>query len=526
MAASPSPPFNRRVRVLVEVVDDDDEEALARELLGAEGWLVRDASASEADPIGERRRGFVVEVRMQGARRGARRAAEKRVARVAERAKLALWVRQALVLEPPHQRRTAYEVRLSPPDEGRFLARWTLRAARWLGGAQGQRSITRPGTPDKQAARSELANSPLKGSRPFNQEAEFLHGPADVADDEPDTSQDTRPETAGADGFLALCLSIAAFVGTFMVGLACGGVFHQWDSPWRWALLAPTALLSGPMGSVFGAYATRRSARLAAGAGGAAASFAFGYMLLSASPVDDGDVLVFLPLSFLGGGIAVWMLFGIWQAIAHSWFSRNAHWLVPALVVPVPLVLMWFGKVLFAVYLDYVFGIPAGAVPLPQWSLFLVTLRPVGVATGCALFFLAVAGWARYTYLSGPGDRMPSLFLPLLTLLYVITALSFGLLAVGEAAYDTAEAVQQGKQPAAYFGLDPALMCVRPLGDELSVYNGPLSTDRPVLTFGSAGDRVWLWGPQESSGAEDRWAASSVRLEDVSLTAPKHDGGC
>ncbi|WP_030778290.1 hypothetical protein [Streptomyces sp. NRRL S-920] len=126
--------FNRRVRLLVEVPDHPDELALAEELLVAEGCVVRAATAHEAARVGQRRAGLVVEVRLRGARRGARRAAVHRVERLAERRSLALWVRESTLCTPPRERRTRYHVRLAPPTEGSPVARRVLRLARYLTG--------------------------------------------------------------------------------------------------------------------------------------------------------------------------------------------------------------------------------------------------------------------------------------------------------------------------------------------------------------------------------------------------------
>ncbi|MEU9880773.1 hypothetical protein [Streptomyces phaeochromogenes] len=52
---------------------------------------------------------------------------------------------------------------------------------------------------------------------------------------------------------------------------------------------------------------------------------------------------------------------------------------------------------------------------------------------------------------------------------------------------------------------------MKPLARQISVFNGPLDGERPLLTFGPSGDRVWLWDPR-------RTESLSVRLEDVIVT--------
>ncbi|WP_274557118.1 hypothetical protein [Streptomyces spiramyceticus] len=258
---------------------------------------------------------------------------------------------------------------------------------------------------------------------------------------------------------------------------------------------------------------------------GASAFFQYlGYQLLLALPASGAELLWRIPLTVLGVGLAAWTVLGLRWALASSWFSRNANWLVPAVIAPLYFLLPWFGRLLYTLYLTVGFGIPVEAVPVTTYSMMYAALKPVGLAAGFALLFVAAAGWARHAHWGRvPGGGIPSFIFPVVAVQYILTALIVGLITAGSAWGDAAEAVRSGRNPAGYYGLHGTLMCVTPHSKDIAVYNGPLITDRAVLTFGSTGERIWLWGLQDTAHGKGRWAATSVRLEDISL-APSRAG--
>ncbi|MFE5996855.1 hypothetical protein ACFQ6C_08165 [Streptomyces sp. NPDC056454] len=516
--------FNRRVRILIEVPNEPDETALVEELLAAQGWPVRKATPEERTPIAFPRTGMVVEVRLRGARRGARRAAVRRVESLASRAKAPLWVRQSVLLEYPRDRRTLYRVRPRPSEQGAPPARGLLRLVRQIDGSHDRRALSLAGPPDRARALSELRASRL-GGRPFDADREELHGPADPPDaaDPPDPWLD--PGTPG--GLWSLALTAAAYVLCALVCLAAGGVVQALDTPWRWLGLVPAAGAAVVAGMLVTEAPGRRRRPLAL-LGGVAVGGVFvcaGYLLLAAIGMTGGSVglkvLITPPAVLMGLAIG----YGVYWALVPSWFSRHASWLVPALLAPSLLLLPWFGRLLYTVYLTMGFGIPVESVPLTTYSMMYAALKPMAVAAGCALFFVAVAGWARHTYWGRmPGESAPTFLLPLTGLQYVVTALLFGMLSAGYAWGDAADAVRAGQAPPGYYGLRGVLMCVKPKEPDIAVYNGPLVTDRPVVTFGASAERVWLWAPPRQGSGSDQGRAMSVRLEDVTLTRPAAAG--
>ncbi|MFJ9912947.1 hypothetical protein [Actinacidiphila glaucinigra] len=166
----PAVPFNQRVRLLVEAVDQADELALAQGLMEARGWAVRRAGREDAPATADGGRvALVVEVRLSGSRRRAEKAACGAVERLARTHQLALWVRDAALVMRPDDPRTEYRVIRRPgAGTGRRdrLARWWAAC----GGRGAHRLLRLPAGLTREAVERELAERPL-GGRTFTSEA-------------------------------------------------------------------------------------------------------------------------------------------------------------------------------------------------------------------------------------------------------------------------------------------------------------------------------------------------------------------
>ncbi|MFJ6480051.1 hypothetical protein ACIQK6_07935 [Streptomyces sp. NPDC091682] len=195
----------------------------------------------------------------------------------------------------------------------------------------------------------------------------------------------------------------------------------------------------------------------------------------------------------------------------HSWFSRNANWVVPALVPALALSLPWFGGLLHTTYLRCGFGIPSEAIQVSVYWSYAASLKPVGIAAGLALVVVSFAGWMRHYHQWVNARGVVRVGVPLMSLFVVGITLVAGLLGAQVAASRAQTAAASGRDPAPYYGVEGTLVCVKPLNKEIAVFNGPLATTRPLLTFGPSGDRIWLWDPQ-------RGKSLSARLEDVVVT--------
>jgi hypothetical protein len=112
MAAAPATPFDHRVRVLVEIRDDPDEIALAKEVVAGYGWPMREPRPGEG-PAGGVAASYVaqvVEVRLLGARRGIAAQAVHELDRVAHSTGLSLVVREAALIRRPVEPSDEWEV--------------------------------------------------------------------------------------------------------------------------------------------------------------------------------------------------------------------------------------------------------------------------------------------------------------------------------------------------------------------------------------------------------------------------------
>ncbi|MDX3353270.1 hypothetical protein PV703_08035 [Streptomyces sp. ME01-24h] len=166
----PAVPFNQRVRLLVEAVDQPDELALAQGLMEARGWAVRRAGREDAPATaGGGRVALVVEVRLSGSRWRAERAACGAVERLARTHQLGVWVRDAALLLRPDEPRTEYRV-IRRPGAG---AGWRDRLARWwaaCGGRGAHRLLRLPDGLGREAAEREISER-LLGGVPFTTDA-------------------------------------------------------------------------------------------------------------------------------------------------------------------------------------------------------------------------------------------------------------------------------------------------------------------------------------------------------------------
>lgn len=162
-------------------------------------------------------------------------------------------------------------------------------------------------------------------------------------------------------------------------------------------------------------------------------------------------------------------------------------------------------------YLKAGFGVPSEAIQVSVYWSYAASLKPIGIALGLAVVVLAVAGWMRHYHQWVHARGMVRIGVPLMSLFVIGISLTAGLLGAETAANRARTAAASGETPAAYYGVQGSLVCVKPVSKDIPVFNGPLAATRPLLTFGTSGDRVWLWDPRRDE-------ALSVRLEDVVVT--------
>ncbi|MEV6109604.1 hypothetical protein AB0M28_33590 [Streptomyces sp. NPDC051940] len=507
-----------RVRMLLEAVDDPAETERAVELLRARGWTAWRAEAADSPPPARpRRTALIADLRLNGARRRALRAAADEVERLARRHELGLWVRDVSFVEWERPPRVTYHAHRKATRAGDGLL---ARAEAWwirLGGADLGRALhVAPGTSREDVGR-ELAGRTLAGPA-FEEDGHAVRVPSYSDEDPPPrgTPEERRAYLVSAAGAGAGALL------AILCGMAVG-----WTWGW-WALLPAVLGFAGvhPVGR-WAKEARDKPLRvqLATGALVVALFEGFGAFVVRLSDREPAFWLAVVLLM----GIAGFSLAGVWMALRGTFVVRHAVWILPLLVPVAFSMITWLGELMHTAYLDEL-GIPVGAVPSAGVGRLLVALEPLGLALGAALFFTAIAGWLRHFHFTKGENRFFAVAVTaLLVVAYVLAAIGIGLDQAADAAHGAERAAGHHRDPAWYFGLDGHLVCAAPVGtDPIAIDNGPLPTDHPVLTYGAGGDWIWLWDPERwDPEREDARAALAVRREDVVLEpAPDGAGHC
>lgn len=498
-------PFNRRVRLVVEVRDDQDELELATGVFAAQGWGVRPARDADAVTPDEGYTGLIVEIPIHGSRWTARSTAAERLTSLARRRKIDVWVRETkLIPSTSEKRHTTYHVhRRVPDDAGPVLRRL---AEHWIavGGADVRHTLHLRGEYSDEQREQALAELEARtlGGRPFDRETHDIRlaigarpgpGPAEPHRD---------PRT------------IAVACAVVLVCVAFGLVVGALTTPWRFTALAVPAALCWPVGAWMTSNAPLpRLVRLGCGV-------LLTGLLTFAGWLFGSSQATGLPGLFAGLGATLGLGvtgLGLWYALSRSWFSRNVQWFLPVLAAPVPFVMPWVGAFLHTVYLEDMFGIPADTVHVAFYWQYAVAARPLTTAVACGLVLLALGGWARHFNVQAGISGFLRWVLVLAGLVSVLTVAQISLHDVEKAARRAMDAAAAGRRPPSYFGLQGELVCVEPLSPRIPVINGPVPTGRPVLSFQASGDTVWLWDPAPSRGEDSTRHAVRVRAEDVAL---------
>jgi hypothetical protein len=488
-------PFRNRVRVLTEVLDDANEIALVKAAFESKGWLVRRPGEDEVRGLpGKDRVWLVVEVRFGGYPRGGARVAVKRVEEAADRFHLGIWVRYAEVIRFPREPERTYYI-----DKGakRSSTEHVVlqRVLRLADRPQTTRLIRLPACVREADVRAELArhapNSPFDPYRDSIRPAVqgLPEGEGEVLDP---GSPSWRMRLVGVVLAISLGVPVAWMPGTmwklFLVVLAC---------------LTTTAAFgsAAPAGQ-------KAAQRLSIGLAFALEITLPSILLGTAIHREQAPPLIIAAYVFITGP-------GMVHALRNWGLSRHLSWLIPLAVTVLAPVALGLGGMFDIEYLGHRFGIPAGAVSLPTYWRVAIITKPI--LFGIAVFLLLVAclGWAHYFDLFSTDTvtrGLTVLIAASIASLSLLTAISIGLESVDNAAQVAAADARAGRQPAAYFGLQGTLICVRPVNSPIAVYNGPLPANRPVLSFGFTGTQLWVWDPKSVR-------AISVPMQDVT-TAP------
>ncbi|MEU4270801.1 hypothetical protein [Streptomyces sp. NPDC026092] len=451
---------------------------------------------------------MLVEVRLHGARFRAVQAAASEIEELARRHQAGMWVVDAALIghELSVDHRTVLHAYHRPPEiEPDSSERPDLRSQLFiwrtlLGLVTSVRIVKLEGRPHVGAVADRLAHGAFTRRR-YDSETLQLRIPVGMEGRNPED-----PPAESRSPWPAALL----FSAWLLTGVACGYVAALSEGMLAMVPLLIACALVRPVGlQLFPHHESRPwSVPLAAGSLFVGALVAIGMRIPSiASSTPSAATVAWAAASVV---LVPLLSYGLRYAFVHSWFSRNANWAVPALVPVLGLILPWFGGLMHTVYLQRAFGLPSEAAPVSLYWSYAASLVPVGVAALGVAVVLAVAGWARHFHFIQVRG-MQRVGLALITLFIVGMTLLTGLAVAQLGATQARTTAASGRNPAPYYGVQGALVCVKPLNKDIAVFNGPFASTHPVLTFGPSGDRVWLWDPQ-------RGKSLSVRLEDVVVT--------
>ncbi len=485
--------FGHRVRVLTEVIEDEDEIALVTSAFQSKGWTVRSARDGEARGYPARNRTWlVIEVRFNGYPRTAAKVAVQRIDEVAEKLCLGIWARYAEVISFPRELEKTYYIEEKPAP---WLAsrRLLSHAARLTRIPRATGLIRLPGNARESDARSQLARFDL--GRPFDPSRDAVR-PA-IPDSLEKADRTVTPEPASP--------AVMAAVAAVLLAVVCGAVAVWASGAWKAVPLVFGVVLTVP--ATLAVPADQRLARRA----GLGFALVCGFVLLGV--IGGLAVPGHKPSAFLGlAVVAVVVLIigrGVMLALRESGLTGQLWWLLPlAVTVLVPVVLA-LGGTFDAEYLSYGFGVPADTISIPTISRLAIAGSSMLIGLVVVVILVAILGWVRYFH------GFDAITRPLLVLgtiavasTYLLASVTSGFSHADGAARSAAARARSGRQPVAYFGLQGTLDCVRPVSPSVPVYDGPLPVGRPVLSFGTTGTQLWLWDPESLR-------AISVPLQDI-----------
>ncbi|WP_432173540.1 hypothetical protein [Streptomyces sp. Tue6028] len=475
-------PSTHRIRILVAVVNDPHEVDLAKQCFSERDWrvLVWEASQDLVTALGNGRVGLLVEARLEGSSFGAVRTAVRVVDRLARDRHIGMWALDAFAYNPRQNNGplTVYEVRDQPGTDAvrpwPYPWRWLLHRVN----PSGHRVVSWPAgssRDDVEAALSlgagALLDIPFEPGR--HRVTETGDSIAPLLSALPNVRAQWWPVLA--------TMSLAALVGAIghvaawpiagatLMGLAwwLGEDVVPVGRPWYWRLLRGVIL-----------------------------ALILGWAPYRAASQQQGPEVVGGALLILVSGLVLWQM-GF--ALRNSWFSRNASWILPLLIPALAVSLPWLGELQYSTYLDSGFGIPPDTVSIALPARYAVTQLPLVAAGAMVVVMTLFIGICRYFYIPVGRDRLTSSSQRILLITCIIAVLAAPVVVGISTADNLAGAARaeahSGHVPEQYYGLRGRLVCVHVLDSDFPVFNGPIPYERPLLTFGSSGDQVWLWDP-------------------------------
>lgn len=395
----------------------------------------------------------------------------------------------ALVPATPPARQMV-KVRWAPPDSWATPLQWGWRAAAGLGAFSAHRHVFiepdggRTSMPEARARATRMVrDSPLNGVVPVDgrRTVRYLVGARPRrAPDEPE-GRLKHALRSGADLIVMLsAVGVGAFaqvsgppfplelwIALAVLALTAVPFGAQWTSsvrlPWIWRLIAGLTLMALLV----------------------LQGFIFAEILLKGvSEVGYGPLIV--------AALVVLPLPGVKFLCYSRWSTGLAK--VLAILLSAQVVLVYTADMGWGMFAQSVLGLRPGVLAVGLESRFLMLLTLV-LAGSCVLYVaLGVLGLlCKYMPLVGH-DAMAPMLVVTLSLVFLASLTGIGLTKITAAGAEIHQAARSGKQPDDFLGVSPTLVCVR-TGSGVAVKNGPLVTDRPMLTVPTTDGRTWFLDP-------------------------------
>ncbi len=470
----------RRVRVHVSVADDRADLERLRAVVQGRGWYLSE-DVSTCHRTG--RVLAVVDVFLAGSEFLVRRAAVREVGYLATLHAIDITVRSAEFVHPPEAPRL-YRVQRVPSGPGR---KWLSAVSSALGLLDTGRSVALANGESVVEAENGLGEAGDGGRYRLREHRIWGEDPARSGD------VDDRRRTS-----MAVYCSVAG-MGSTALGTTGMGVPWRY-SPWLglgFALLALAGLLMVILGvAVLPITPARRFLCLGLMLGVVTAFSWFSVAMGSLS-----GLLVLLVLM---------VFFGMRCLLAGTSGGVLASWAVP-LVVTVGLAgLPGMSGLFHQIYFGAFEIEDSSSIPISEfWRVWPSIVTVLGGWLVVAVF-LTPLGFARYFH-------VPSAVLRFLAVLIIPVAVISGALTVLDTMLGArAEAlrhqsmIRQGRLPDSYLGVQAHFVRVDPIAQNPPYLGCQPATDRTLVSFGSTGERIFIWDPRTGE-------ACRVRMDDYAI---------
>ncbi|WP_371791830.1 hypothetical protein OG285_20715 [Streptomyces sp. NBC_01471] len=485
------------------------DQLLAKGLCEQQGWAIRPAGEQEDIGLPESQAAYVVEVRLPGSRRGAETGARKRLLKVVGKHVPVTIVGGSLVRAQASEPLVTWRVIRESSWQSRQGLAWLASLRSQSGLADEQRTIGVAPSVEEAEVLERLELQRLGGFE-FDRSRHGVRKSVGPMANE--TDDDRNPWWNGRRG-VGLRLALASLLMFY------GWLAYDRSVLGRLAMFAPLTVAAWFVGNWYMSNQRRHwLLRWAAGTLIVIGSAMPGYTWHQQNPygVVAQSRSVLLTLACLA---LLWYVpRGCWFAVRQTWISRHAVGLLTVLVLPLPWVLPFVGSFLKFLYVEDTFGIPADSVSTPIYWTGASALLPTLGCFGLLLPPLALYGWARRFHWAWEKSIVSVLSAGAAVMLFVAGGVEF-MSRTSEAAHRAAHDVVHATAPESYFGIKGERMCVQPLKGELSVHNGPLPTDHPLLAFSTDGEVLYLWDPIRSSERSGPDSVTSVQSTEVSTYA-------